>query len=332
MPKNKTTLKELSSILGFSISTISKALNGSNEISTITKKRVIEIAKKYNYRPNKIALGLKFGKTYTIAVIIPSVQNSFFARALYGIESVISSTKYSSIICLTGESHEKEVSNFDVLSNGVVDGFIVAASLETQTLGDFNHFSNVLNEGKSLVMFDSVIDEIPCTKVKTNDYAAISKATKNLISSNRKKILLLSTIYNSNVGKQRTEGYKKSMIDADLEPLILESNIDEIEMCLENYIIKNKIDAVIASDNDSSFVTYKVAKKLQKAIPDDIAVIGYTSELIAGYLIPELTTINQHSFTMGKTAAKLLLDQLEAKNNTHQTFIINSTLSNRNSS
>ena len=96
--------------------------------------------------------------------------------------------------------------------------------------------------------------------------------------------------------------------------------------------IKNKIDAVIASDNDSSFVTYKVAKKLQKAIPDDIAVIGYTSELIAGYLIPELTTINQHSFTMGKTAAKLLLDQLEAKNNTHQTFIINSTLSKRNSS
>lgn len=332
MPKNKTTLKELSSILGFSISTISKALNGSNEISTITKKRVIEIAKKYNYRPNKIALGLKFGKTYTIAVIIPSVQNSFFARALYGIESVISSTKYSSIICLTGESHEKEVSNFDVLSNGVVDGFIVAASLETQTLGDFNHFSNVLNEGKSLVMFDSVIDEIPCTKVKTNDYAAISKATKNLISSNRKKILLLSTIYNSNVGKQRTEGYKKSMIDADLEPLILKSNIDDIEMCLENYIIKNKIDAVIASDNDSSFVTYKVAKKLQKAIPDDIAVIGYTSELIADYLIPELTTINQHSFTMGKTAAKLLLDQLEAKNNTHQTFIINSTLSKRNSS
>ena len=148
--------------------------------------------------------------------------------------------KRQSIICLTGESHEKEVSNFDVLSNGVVDGFIVAASLETQTLGDFNHFSNVLNEGKSLVMFDSVIDEIPCTKVKTNDYAAISKATKNLISSNRKKILLLSTIYNSNVGKQRTEGYKKSMIDADLEPLILESNIDEIEMCLENYIIKNK--------------------------------------------------------------------------------------------
>ena len=55
MPKNRVTLKELSSILGFSISTISKALNGSNEISTITKKRVKEIAKKYNYRPNKIA-------------------------------------------------------------------------------------------------------------------------------------------------------------------------------------------------------------------------------------------------------------------------------------
>ena len=332
MPKNRVTLKELSSILGFSISTISKALNGSNEISTITKKLIIETAQKHNYRPNKIALGLKSGKSYTIAIIIPSVQNSFFARALYGIESVISNTKYSSIICLTGESHEKEVSNFDVLSSGVVDGFIVAVSLETQTLGEFNHFSNVLNEGKSLVMFDCVIDEIPCIKVKTNDYDAIKKATKDLISSNRKKILFLSTIYNSNVGKQRAEGYKKSIIDAGREPLILESNIDYIEICLENYIRDNKIDAVIASDNDSSFVTYKVSKKLQKTIPDDIAVIGYTSEYIAGYLSPELTTINQHSFTMGKTAAKLLLEQLETKNNNDQTFVINSTLSKRDSS
>ena len=165
MARSKIKLKELASILGVSISTISKALNDSHEISDATKQRIVELAKLHNYRPNKIALGLKSGRTNTIAVVIPSVQkNSFFARALYGIESVISKTKYSTIVCLTKESHDKEVDNFDMLSNGVVDGFIVAVSEETQMLEDFSHFDDAISDEKSLVMFDRVIDSIPCTK------------------------------------------------------------------------------------------------------------------------------------------------------------------------
>ena len=331
MANSRTTLKELSSILGVSISTISKALNDSHEISESTKKKIVETAKAYNYRPNKIALGLKSGRTNTIAVIIPSVQNSFFARALYGIESVISKTNYSTIVCLTKESHSKEVDNFDMLSNGVVDGFIVAVSEETQTLNEFSHFEDAINEGKKLVMFDRVIETIPCVKVETNDYSAISEATKDLIQSKRKNIILLSAINNLNVGKQRTKGYQKSMNEAGLTPVVLESIRDDIEKTLKEYLANNKADAVIALDTDASFAVYKVARELDKKIPNDIAVVGYVSERMAPYLSPELTTINQHSFTMGKTAATLLIEQLESKDFNNQTIVINSTLSKRSS-
>lgn len=332
MASRRTTLKELASILGVSISTISKALNDSHEISESTKKRIVETAKAYNYRPNKIALGLKSGRTNTIAVIIPSVQNSFFARALYGIESVISKTNYSTIVCLTKESHSKEVDNFDMLSNGVVDGFIVAVSEETQTLNEYSHFEDAINDGKKLVMFDRVIETIPCVKVETNDYSAISEATKNLITSKRKNIILLSAINNLNVGKQRTKGYQKAMNEAGLSPVVLESNRDYIETTLKEYLANNKADAVIALDTDASFAVYKVARELDKKIPKDIAVVGYVSERMAPYLSPELTTINQHSFTMGKTAASLLIEQLESKDVNNQTVVINSTLSKRSSS
>ena len=332
MASRRTTLKELASILGVSISTISKALNDSHEISESTKKRIVETAKAYNYRPNKIALGLKSGRTNTIAVIIPSVQNSFFARALYGIESVISKTNYSTIVCLTKESHSKEVDNFDMLSNGVVDGFIVAVSEETQTLNEYSHFEDAINDGKKLVMFDRVIENIPCVKVETNDYSAISEATKNLITSKRKNIILLSAINNLNVGKQRTKGYQKAMNEAGLSPVVLESNRDYIETTLKKYLANNKADAVIALDTDASFAVYKVARELDKKIPNDIAAVGYVSERMAPYLSPELTTINQHSFTMGKTAASLLIEQLESKDVNNQTVVINSTLSKRSSS
>ena len=331
MASRRTTLKELASILGVSISTISKALNDSHEISESTKKRIVETAKAYNYRPNKIALGLKSGRTNTIAVIIPSVQNSFFARALYGIESVISKTNYSTIVCLTKESHSKEVDNFDMLSNGVVDGFIVAVSEETQTLNEYSHFDDAINDGKKVVMFDRVIETIPCVKVETNDYSAISEATKNLITSKRKNIILLSAINNLNVGKQRTKGYQKAMNEAGLSPVVLESNRDYIETTLKEYLANNKADAVIALDTDASFAVYKVARELDKKIPNDIAAVGYVSERMAPYLSPELTTINQHSFTMGKTAATLLIEQLESKDVNNQTIVINSTLSKRSS-
>ena len=332
MASSRTTLKELASILGLSVSTISKALNDSHEISDATKKRIVKTAKFYKYRPNKIALGLKSGRTNTIAVIIPSVQNSFFARALYGIESVISNSDYTAIICITKESHEKEVANFDMLSNGVVDGFIVAVSEETQTVKNFSHYEDAMNQGKSIVMFDRVIDSIPCTKIKTNDYTAISEATRNLIASKRNQIILVSAINNLNVGKQRTKGYQKAMEHAGLSSVVLEANLDQIENVLKDYSENNAFDAVIALDTDASFAVYKVANELGKNIPSDIAVIGYMSERIAPYLTPELTTINQHSYTMGETAAKMLLAQLESKQNTDQTILIDSTLYQRVSS
>lgn len=332
MAKGRTTLKQLASILGVSISTISKALNGSQEISEKTKRRIIEIAKMYNYRPNKIALGLKSGRANTIAVVIPSLQNSFFARALYGIESVISDTQFSTVVCLTKESHKKEVDNFDLLSNGMVDGFIVAVSEETQKLKKFSHFEDALKDETHIVMFDRVIDSIPCTKVITNDYDAISESTNNLIKSNRNQIILVSTINNLNVGKQRTKGYSKAMLEAKLKPVVIEANRNEIEKVLKNYVVNNSLDAVIALDTDASFAVYKVASELKKNIPNDIAVIGYMSEHIAPYLTPELSTINQHSFTIGKMAAKMLLEQLESKENNDRTLVVDSTLSQRKSS
>ena len=286
MAGSNITLKQLSSILGVSISTISKALNDSHEISDATKTRIVELAKLHNYQPNKIAVGLKSGKTNTIAVVIPSVQNSFFARALYGIESLISDTNFNIIVCLTKESHAKEVETFNMLSNGVVDGFIVAVSEETQSLQNYDHFTNVLENGKSIVMFDRVIESVNCGKVTTNDFTALSEATQKLIGSKRKHIVLLSTIHKLNVGQQRSEGYIKAMATAGLSPVILESDERLAGSVMVDYLKNNPVDAIIALDTDASLAALKAVKISGKQIPADVAVIGYASERMAHNLTP----------------------------------------------
>jgi LacI family transcriptional regulator len=332
MAGSNITLKQLSSILGVSISTISKALNDSHEISDATKKRIVKSAKLHNYQPNKIAVGLKSGKTNTIAVVIPSVQNSFFARALYGIESMISNTNYNIIVCLTKESHSKEVETFNMLSNGVVDGFIVAVSEETQNLQNYDHFHNVIENGKSVVMFDRVIESVNCGKVTTNDFTALSETTQKLIESERKQIILLSTIHGLNVGKQRAQGYVKAMEAAGLAPVLLESTDKLAGAVMADYLKSNPVDAIMALDTDASLSALKAVKSSGKKIPQDIAVIGYVSERMAHNLTPELTTINQHSYTIGNSAATMMVESLRTKSSEVKQLVISSTLSVRDSS
>jgi len=332
MSGSNITLKQLSSILGVSISTISKALNDSHEISDVTKKRIVEMAKLHNYQPNKIAVGLKSGKTNTIAVVIPSVQNSFFARALYGIESLISETNFNIIVCLTKESHTKEVETFQMLSNGVVDGFIVAVSEETQNLQQYDHFTNVIENGKSVVMFDLVIDSVNCGKVTTNDFTALSEATQMLIGSKRKNIVLLTTIHKLNVGKQRTQGYIKAMNSAGLSPVILESETVDAVDVMTAYLNSNPVDAIIGLDTDASLSALKAVKVSGREIPKDVAVIGYVSERMAHNLTPELTTINQHSYTIGNSAARMVVESIKTKSKEMQQVVVSSTLSVRGSS
>lgn len=328
------TLKELAAILNVSISTISKALNDSHEISESTKKRIKELATLHNYQPNKIAVGLKSGKTNTIGVILPSIKNNFFARVLFGIEKYITQTKYNIIVCITNESIEKEARNMSILANGVVDGFIVAAAEETQVQHSFDHFNKILEKNKPIVMFDRIIDSVACDKVKINDYEAVYQVTEKVLNTGRKNIVFASAIHNLNVGKLRTQGgfdIIEKRIGKVNPKYHLKSNVTDVRAHLTSFIANNEVDAIIALDEDSSFAALKACKTNNKSVPKDIAVIGYCSERVADNLNPELTTINQHGTRTGETAAGLLVEKLNAKTQEKSVkeIIISSTLNHR---
>jgi len=165
---SKDTLKKIAKELGVSVSTVSKALNDSPEISEPTKLRVQEYAKLKNYKPNVIGLNLKNRSTRTIGVIIPNILNSFFAKVFTGIEKVADEKGYKVITCISNESLEKEISALEMLSNGTIDGFILSISEEAQKLQQFGHFKSIINEGTPIVMFDRTSDEVNSKSQKPN--------------------------------------------------------------------------------------------------------------------------------------------------------------------
>jgi len=332
MNNKKITVKELAQKLGVSISTVSKALNDSHEISEKTKKRVQQLAEKHNYKPNRLAVNLKSGSTRTVGVMLPSILNNFFTSVLCGIEQVTNEQNYNIITCFSNESFEREVTNIDILSNGIIDGLIAAISEETQIKRDYSHFENCIHKGNPVVMFDRVTRTIECDKVVVDDYNDAYLATEHLIERGCENIALVSSIDFLSVGKNRVKGFVTAIEEqlGNVPPeMIIRSTVEELEDSVAALLSKKRVDGFFAADEDASLAICKVAKSLGLSIPDDLAVIGYAGEKLAMNLSPAMTTVNQNGVEIGREAARILLDRLRNEDQKYTTKIINTTIEKR---
>lgn len=315
--KRKVTLKQIAKELDVSISTVSKSLRNSLEIGEETRLKVQAFAKFYNYKPNNIALSLKNRKTKTIGIIIPEIVHHFFSTVINGIEQVANENGYSVIICLSDDSFDKEVLNMEMLANGSIDGFIMSLSKETQFKGDFHHITEVIDQGMPVVMFDRVTNEVLCDKVIIDDKLAAYEAVQSLIDKGKKKIALVTTVDYVSVGKLRTDGYIKALLDNDIpfnENLIIKiEDVDTCEITIGKLLEDKAIDAVFAVNELFAVTIIKTANKIGLNVPNDLAVIAFTDGIISKYSTPTITTVSQSGIKMGNKAAKMLIDRLEAE-------------------
>ena len=335
--KSKATLKQIAKELGVSVSTVSKALNDSPEISQPTKIRVQEYAKLKNYKPNVIGLNLKNRSTRTIGVILPNILNSFFAKVFTGIEKVADEKGYKVITCISNESLEKEIGALEMLSNGTIDGFILSISEEAQKLQQFGHFKSIINEGTPIVMFDRTADEVNCDKVVVDDLDSAIDATTHLIKSGCKNIAMFSSIDNLSVGKLREKGYRTALENAGLvvdnKRIVLTETADEFDEKSRDFFDKNNVDAVFALDEHASVMAMKMAIKKGLKIPEELSVIGFADGVWSKRMTPSMSTVSQHGPEIGEVATKMLIDKLESKEEVynHKTTVIKTELRQRES-
>ncbi|WP_445735796.1 LacI family DNA-binding transcriptional regulator [Mariniflexile sp.] len=331
--KRKITLKQIARELDVSISTVSKALSGSKEISEDTKQKIQAFAKLYNYRPNNIALSLKNRKTKTIGILIPEIVHHFFSTVIRGIELVANKRGYNVIVGLSNESFTKEIINMEMLANGSIDGFILSISKETLLKQDYHHFNATINQGMPIVLFDRVVSEVNCDKVIVDDFKGAVKAVEKLIATGCKNIALITTMDYVSVGRLRTQGYLEALedgnirVDANLilkidDALDVEGHFEALENEIEQFFRSNKkIDGVFAVNELYAVTAMKAARKLGLSIPDDVQVIGFTDGVLSKHATPSLTTVSQHGQKMGEKAADLLIDRLELEDEENGEYI-----------
>lgn len=335
--KRQITLKEIARELDVSISTVSKAIRNSQEVSIDTREKIQAFAKFYHYRPNNIALSLKNRRTKNIGVIIPEIVHHFFSSVISGIEHIANSKGYNVIVCLSDESFDREVINMEMLADGSIDGFIVSLSKETLAKKDYRHFKEVINEGMPLVLFDRVTDELSCDKAIVDDSKAAYDAVNVLIRSGCKRIALITTVDYISVGYLRTLGYYKALQDAGIA---INSNlvvkIEDTEGCNERIaelFNTETFDGLFGVNEFFTVNAMKIAQDRGFKVPMDIAFIGFTDGILSKCSSPTLSTVAQHGDEMGAAAAEMLINKLEnpMNNEIYQTQIIQTSVIERES-
>lgn len=314
-----TTIKDIAKALGFSTSTVSRALRGGYEISAETKRIVLEYAEKINYQPNPIALSLKERRSHSIGVVVCEIANNFFSQAINGIESIAYSSGYHVIITQSHESYEREVINVQHLASRSVDGLLVSLSSETT---DISHIQKLHEKGLPIVFFDRVSEELQTHKVIANNLKGAFEATEFLIKSGCRNIAHLTAASHLSITKERLGGYKSA-----LEKYNMPFEQEYVQYCghggmiqgeMEEAVksllsLKNKPDAIFVANDKLSTGCLIALKNYDPDLYGAITVAGFTNSNVVELFTPSITSVRQPAFEMGQIATQLLIQLIESK-------------------
>jgi DNA-binding LacI/PurR family transcriptional regulator len=312
MRSNQITIKDIARILGISASTVSRALKDHPDINVDTKKAVNELAGKLKYRPNAVALSLKNSRSYTIGIMIPEIVHYFFSSVISGIEDVASKKGFTVIICQSNESFEREVANARTLLSHRVDGILVSISKETKT---FDHLLDLQEGGIPLVFFDRIAPEVGADQVVIDDMEASYKATRHLIETGRKRIAHFAGPQSLLIGRDRLQGYLNALTEAGLpidNRLIIEADtFEKARNAVIGMIDAGNIpDGIFAVNDMTAIGAMQTIQRKGYKIPDEISIVGFSDGYLSGITDPNLSSVDQHGYEMGTTAAEILFNRI----------------------
>jgi LacI family transcriptional regulator len=329
MTKRQVTIKDIARELGISPSTVSKALKGHPDISSSTKKSVKELVEKWNYKPDPIALSLQGSFRKTIGVIVPEIVHYFFSTVIGGIEDLAYDSGYLVMFCQSNESYEREVKAVDTLLASRVDGILVSMC---KTTTDYEHFRKIGENEIPLVFFDRICEEIDTGRVIVDDEEGAYRAVTHLILTGCKNIVHLSGPENLLIGRNRKLGYMRALREHNIpvhpENIIKCDTSGDSETIIPELLKRAVIpDGIFAVNDLTAAEAMRVVKRYGFKVPEDISLVGFTSGMISDLTDPPLTSIEQHGYTIGREAVKLLIDEIEkGTSGSHQIKVISTEL------
>ena len=320
-----TTIKDIAKRLNISVSTVSRALRDTYDVSQDTRDKVLAMASELHYKPNFNAIGLAQGRTHNIAVILPFITNYYFSTVITGIQEVAYNQGFNIVFFVTNDSSEREKSIVQNLSISGLDGLLISVSSDSE---ECQHLQELIDEGIPIVFFDRVATDIQASKVMQDDYNGAFEAVEHLVKNGYRKIAHIAGPKGLSFTKKRLNGYLAALEKHKL-PLrpewIIYSGFSQECGETDTYQLlqcKDSPDAIFAV-NDRKAVGAMIALKNKNIhIGKEIGVIGFTNDPVSAIISPSLTTVAEPAFEIGKISCELLLKHITKKNFSAQEVIL----------
>lgn len=308
--KRFVTLKDIAKKSGYSVITVSRALNNKGYVSEKAKKKILEVAKELNYVKNVTASSLKYNKTKTIGVVIVDTQNPFYSDILKGIESAARKKDYQILFMNTDRKYETEQKAIRTFLERRVDGLIITS---TQSKIDDLLYLQDINFPTVLVEFHD--EKLKLDEVYIDDFKGGYIATNHLIEIGKKNILFFAGSSFKYASRMRCEGYKKAMKENNLKinTLFSKEGFDEAYLNFKKFW-NNKdidIDGIFCYNDIFAFAVLKFFEEINVKVPEKVAVIGYDDIVFSSII--GLSTIKVDKFSIGEKAFEILYKRINSK-------------------
>lgn len=334
-PDKPATIKDIARELNISISTVSRVLRDMPDVNAETRKQVLEMVEKLDYQPNQVALSLVTKQTHTLGVIVPNLDY-FFSMAVRGIDDIALEAGYTAMICQSNETYGREIVNTKRLMKSRVDGLIVSIASDTLNV---DHFKRLLQKNHPIVFFDRVGSDLSATKVLLDNVAGAAMAVSHLIEQGCRRIAYLAGPANLSISQQRMIGYTDTLQKFGIpleQELIVYSEFDRdyaYSCTLDLIDSPNPPDAIFAVSDRLAVGALLALKERGIQVPNEVALVGFNDEPLVSLLTPAISSISQPAFEMGRTAAQLLIEQMNSEGTLpYRTVTLKPTLIKRESS
>jgi DNA-binding LacI/PurR family transcriptional regulator len=313
--KKVPTIRQVAEAAGVSIATVSRVLSGKGGVSDGLAEKVRQSATDLNFRPNRVARGLRRQHTQTIGVLVTDIQNPFFTSVLQSIECVLETSGYVLLLCNSDEQPGREKIHLATLQAEGVAGVIIAP-----TRSEPGRYQPVVDNGTPMVLIDREVQDLRADCVTINNHDACVSAVNHLVSLGHTKIGLIAGPSYATTSATRKKGYLQALRDAGIghtsdfiQAADYKQNggYDAMGRLLK---LADRPTAVIVLNNLMTLGALQAIHEQKLSVPGDIALLGFDDMPWAACLQPPLTVIAQPTYALGEAAAKLLVDRVQNPN------------------
>jgi LacI family transcriptional regulator len=298
-----------------SIATVSRVLNGRDDVADETRELVSRIIREHGYTANRSARGLSGGRTGLVGVLVPLVYPAYFSAILAGAAEALAEQDLRVVLSPTGHEHDREVSLLDRLMHGATDGALIVLPEESS-----DELEGLLDHGYHFVVVDPLMpldERIP--SVSAAHMSGAHQAMRHLLGLGHRRIAAITGPPGWVATEDRRRGYHGALAAAGLLPepeLEVEADF-EIRGGLDaaGYLLDlpEPPTAIFAFNDNLAIGSVQAARERGVRVPEDLSIVGFDDVEHATIVTPTLTTVRQPLAEMGRTAVSLLIRLLEGQ-------------------